>query len=358
MTTDDERARRGRSGVAVIAPNWLGDLVMSAGAVAALRRAAGEERVDVFVPVHLAPLARAVLRADRVVGVRLRRGLERLRARARLAAFIRSGGYRTVVVLPNSPGSALVAWLSGAPERVGTATHWRSFLLTETVGPAGADEHEADVFSRVARAAVRSGFDERPGDRALSVPGAARSRAGEILGRLGLDASRESFLVISPGAAYGPAKQYGIESFAAVAREVSARGLRPVIDGSAKEAALCEEVAQGAADARPVVTAGKTGLLDLAGLLALAAGFAGNDSGAAHLSAAIGTPTAALYMSTDPRRCSQRGAKVRLLVSPVDCRPCARRTCRRGTYECRDTVKPDEVVSALRELGAFERKPR
>jgi len=353
---------REAGGVAAVMPNWLGDFVMSAGAFAALARARAPERIAALVPRPFAALARAALPAGEVVGFSLGTGLTRLRGRARLAAFMRARAYRAAAIFPNSFGSALAVRLAGTRVRAGTAAHGRSILLTHVVAPAGADEHEADVFARVARAsladddAATGRFEVRASDASMAVPGTLRDGARALLSREGLDAERESFLAIAPGAAYGPAKRYGAGNFAEVAREAAARGLRPVLVGGAADAGAAAEVAAGIERLRPVDLTGRTDVPELAGVLALAAGFAGNDSGAAHVAAALGTPTAVLFLSTDPARTGQRGPRVRLLIAPVECRPCLRRICPRGEHVCRDAVRPREVTDALGELGAFERR--
>jgi len=57
-------------------------------------------------------------------------------------------------------------------------------------------------------------------------------------------------------------------------------------------------------------------LYDLACWLAGARAYIGNDSGIAHLAAAVGTPVVAIFLSTDPRVWSPRGSRVAVLENP------------------------------------------
>ncbi len=349
--------------VAAITPNWLGDLVMSADAVKLLGDSLGGEALHVYAPEHLAPLAELILPADETFRFRLRGGIARLGHRLALAVRMRRHGYRAVVLFPNSLSTGLVARMSGAPERVGTPMHSRGWLLTTPVEPPRPGEHEGDTYLRVAAAAVGIEGPLPPAGlangEAIAIPDRAREKARHVLLREGLDPERERFLVIAPGAAYGPAKLYGSEDFALVARDSAARGLRPVVIGARTDAdaarAVAERNAQDAQDSKeePINLAGKTSLAELAGVFALASAFAGNDSGAAHLAAAAGIPTVALFLSTNPVRTSPRGPRVRVLAADVECRPCMRRTCPRGTYECREAIRPRDILGALGELGAF-----
>lgn len=58
-------------------------------------------------------------------------------------------------------------------------------------------------------------------------------------------------------------------------------------------------------------------LYDLACWLATARAYIGNDSGIAHLAAAVGTPVVAIFLSTDPRIWAPRGSRVTVLQRPT-----------------------------------------
>jgi heptosyltransferase-2 len=344
--------------VAAVLPNWLGDLVMAAPALRALGRGLGDEALDLFALEPLAPLARALFEAREVVAYRRESGLGRLRLRTRLARRMRPRGYRAAVLLPNSFSSALGAWRAGVPARVGTAMHGRSFLLSARVAPLGEREHQADAYLRVVAAALDGDPDARDGDELLHLAGDAREAAAAALRGTGLATEgdgAERFVVLAPGAAYGPAKQWGEESFAEVARALARTGVRTLVAGTRADAPLAERIARLAPDAGVVDLTGRTDLVALAGVLGLSAGFVGNDSGAAHLAAALGVPTVAVFLSTDPTRTAQRGPRVAILTAGVDCAPCLARTCPDGSYRCRGAVEPGAVVERLRGGGEEHR---
>ncbi len=267
---------------------------------------------------------------------------------------MRARRYRTAVIFPNSFGIALAAYMARASERVGTAMYCRGMLLTKKPAPQGPEEHLADAFFRLAEAAGGGPLERKDDDCLLRAPDSARARAEALLAERGLDVSRERFLVIAPGAAHGPAKQWGEANFADVARLAVERGLRPVVVGTGADRGAAREIARLAstgAGAQLLDLAGRTDLVDLAGVFALASGFVGNDSGAAHLASALGVPTVAIFLSGDPARTAPRGPRVKVIASPVDCRPCMRRECPRGDYRCRAAVGAGEVAEALRETA-------
>jgi heptosyltransferase-2 len=79
-----------------------------------------------------------------------------------------------------------------------------------------------------------------------------------------------------------------------------------------------------------------------------------NDSGLMHAAAALGTPTLAVFGSTNPAATSPLGPRVRVVYHPVDCSPCKKPVCPNGDLKCLTAVSPEEVARAAGELLARE----
>ncbi len=355
----------GHTRVAAFTPNWLGDVVMALPALGGLARELARrdppETLEVWAPRGLAPLVDALLPEAETVPFDLGRGwFTRLRGRMRLAREMRAREYRAAVMFPYSFGSAIVPWRAGVGERIGTPFHARGMLLTKKVEPQGPAEHLVDAYMRLAEAGAGVRLKAADPDAPLALPDAVRARARAVLEGAGL-VEGARFIAMAPGAAYGPAKQWGEANFAAVARLVAKpgrmkrSGAATVVVGTRADSPAAGEIARLAGEAegaRVVDLTGRTDLVELAGVIAAASGFVGNDSGAAHLAAALGVPTVAVYLSTDPVRTGQRGPRVRLVAADLECRPCMRRRCRAGHYRCREAVPPALVAAALAEAGA------
>jgi len=83
-------------------------------------------------------------------------------------------------------------------------------------------------------------------------------------------------------------------------------------------------------------------------VLAGARGVLANDSGAAHLAAALGAPTVTLFGSTDPRWTAPRGPAAIALWERLRCAPCFRRTCPLAdAYACLRVLDPAAAAAAL-----------
>src|SRR5207249_196174 len=113
--------------------------------------------------------------------------------------------------------------------------------------------------------------------------------------------------------------------------------------------AACEQVAAGVG-ARGFALAGATDLATQAALCAGARLVVCNDSGLAHLAAAVGVPTLAVFGSTSSAWTAPRGPRVRILQHAPACSPCFQRTCRIG-YRCLEAVEVGEVIAACDALA-------
>lgn len=111
--------------------------------------------------------------------------------------------------------------------------------------------------------------------------------------------------------------------------------------------------------------AGRTDVPTLAAVLAQARWFAGSDSGAGHLAAACGTPTATLFGPTVPAMgFAPRGvAAARVVeVEGLDCRPCHRHgpeICPLGHHRCLADLPVERLEAAVTALesGAAQAAP-
>jgi ADP-heptose:LPS heptosyltransferase len=124
------------------------------------------------------------------------------------------------------------------------------------------------------------------------------------------------FVLLVPGAsAHRPAKRWPAERFAALARDIAARGAKPVVVGVAAEKPLAAAICGRCHEARDLT--GETSLLELFALARRASGAVGNDSGPMHVAAAAGAPSVVLFSSeSDPALCAPRGPSVIVIRRP------------------------------------------
>src|SRR5881394_2864314 len=100
----------------VIAPQWIGDAVMSEPLLA--RLADRGERVAVAALPWVAPVYRAMPQVAEVIELPFAHGRLDWSGRRRVAAALR-GRFDAAYVLPNSIKSALIPFFAGIPRRIG-----------------------------------------------------------------------------------------------------------------------------------------------------------------------------------------------------------------------------------------------
>jgi heptosyltransferase-2 len=322
--------------VLVRLPNWLGDALMARPALHALRAAHPRAEITACGP-------RVLIELLAPEGLWQRE--EALPAGQGFPGRLRAARFDAALVLPPSFSSAWLAFRSGARLRVGFAHEGRSLLLTEAVRrPARGDLHQGREYLQLA-ACLDAREVPLPG---LVVDPGAVCEAAALLARSGLEG--RPFAILGPGAAYGPAKRWSTQRFAALGLQLAARGLAVLVCGAASELEVCETVS-AAIGTQARSLAGATGLPVQAALCARATLVVSNDSGLAHLAAATGAPTVVVFGSTSSAWTAPLGAHVRVAQRAPVCSPCFARECAIG-YACLAAVEVAMVTSAAAELVA------
>lgn len=325
-----------RAGRLVVAPNWIGDAVMSLPVVRALRRAAPEGRLAVLARSGPAAVYRAEGSADEV---RIASGL------VPDALSAARAGFSEAWLLPNSFRSALVPFLAGVPERIGYATDGRASLLTLALPPPARTDHQLRDYDPLLRSRGIEPDEEPP---RLSVPSAAAERAEAALSRVGLSGDG-ALALLAPGAAFSWTKRWPAERFGRLADRLAARGFSPALVIGPGEEPLAEAARLAAGKAHPPVLGVDLDPVGIAALAARARVVVANDSGPMHLAAAVGTPVVALFGPTDPGRTGPRGPVWQVLDRYVFCSPCYLKQCP-YRHECMTGIDVEEVAAAVERL--------
>jgi heptosyltransferase-2 len=332
--------------------NWLGDLVMSGPALHAIH--------DTFPGAHLAVLVRRELASffdgamwvNEVIPYRLRGGAAGLLDQLSIVKRIRSGHFDLAVVFPSSFQSALWMALAGVQRRAGYEADHRGFLLTHKVTPRADVASAHQVHHWLTMVAETIGAKGSAGAHHLDVNLQSRDKMRAWIANRRKRPERP-LIALAPVAAYGPAKEWPVERYAALADILAERhGAECVLVGGIDDRLQCEQIA-AACKHGAIVAAAETTVGELIALLSRCHGFAGNDSGCMHLAGALGVPTVAIFGSTNPARTGPLGPHCRVIYRALECSPCLERTCRFGHYNCLRGISAEEVADALEACEIF-----
>jgi ADP-heptose:LPS heptosyltransferase len=273
---DDRRAR-----TLVLHPGALGDVLLAIPALRALRRARPEAPLELAAQPRIAALLAALGVVDAehpfdALGLEAlfgdtpdaRRPLPALAGTGRLVSWFGARDPEFVARLRAQAAEVIVASSAPPPETL----VWRHLLAT--VGGAEPADCTPLTVSAPLRAAGRMALE----------------RAGWSSGPL---------LIVHPGAG-GVTKRWPAAGFARVADGLAARpGLAVLLhEGPTDTEAVA---AVQAMLARPLAVVRRPSLTELAGALAHATAYVGNDSGISHLAAAVGAPALALFATDNVR---------------------------------------------------------
>ena len=333
-------------GVVVRSTNWLGDALMTLPALYQLRKAMPENATfDIACPEKLETFWQCVPWVDNVISFKSKRVTDESQ---RLINELEAG---VAVVLPNSFGSARDLFCSSIPIRLGRKGRFRGYMLTHKLPPfkrkKGEDKyHQAseyfdliEPFGQVSRT-----IKYPPLYSGLVLPGTAaavmkRAMRTSIKGR--------PLLLMAPGAAFGPAKQWPVHYFAELSELWTQQGGAVVIVGTPSEMHICSEVASNCKSVFNL--AGQTDLRDLIAIIRMAHVCVTNDSGSMHLAAACDATGIAVFGSTSPIATGPLGGKWLIASDEAECAPCLKRECPLKTkqYHCLTGVSVEDVHAAL-----------
>lgn len=325
----------------VIAPQWIGDAVMTEPLLR--RLAARGERLTVGALPWVAPVYRAMPQVAEVIEFPFAHGGLQFKARRSLARQL-EGRFDIAYVLPNSLKSALLPFLASIPRRVGYLGEARLGLLTHRLKNPPKDRRPPMVAFYSALSGEAGIETDRP---RLQVD---EAQCAAVLHKLGL--GRGGYYVFVPGAEYGPAKRWPAPRFAELAQQLDAP---VVLLGAGKEAALGDEIAALAIGADCRNLAGRTTLAEAFALIAGARRVITNDTGLMHVAAALDVPQVAIFGSSSPLHTPPLSGQAQVLwlkndpayQPPLDCAPCFQRECPLGHLRCLNDISAARVRQAF-----------
>lgn len=334
--------------------DYLGDVLMTTPAIRALRASLPGSRITLLSSGSGAAAARHIPEIDETIVYQapwLKSSdphppaddlamVETLAQRGFDAAVI------FTVYSQNPLPSVMLCHLAGIPLRLAHCRENPYRLLTHWVPepePQLRVRHEVRrQLDLVATIGARTA-DER---LSFSVADDDRKRVLELLESLGV-AARHRWIAIHPGAT-AASRRYPEELMAAAARELVERtGCRIVLTGSKEEMPLAARIAAQVPGSHSL--AGALSLGELAALIGLAPVLVTNNTGPAHIAAALGTPVVDLYALTNPQHAPWK-VRSRVLYHDVPCRFCYKSICPQEHQQCLAMVPPSQVAAAAIEL--------
>jgi lipopolysaccharide heptosyltransferase II len=334
----------------------LGDVLMTEPAMRAVKQSAPHRRLTLLTSNSGAEVAPLIWELDDVIryaapwmkatavapDASFDRGFIRSLARCRF-----DGAVIFTVFSQSALPAAMACYLADIPLRLAHCRENPYQLLTHWVRDPDNEHGMRHEVRRELDLVGTIGCTTANESMQLAVPRIAIGQAAELLIQSGID-RQGRWLVIHPGAT-ARSRRYPPEMFACAA-DILAReaGFQIVFTGAPDERELIDFIC-ARMDAPSCSLAGRLELAQLAGLITLAPLLISNNTGPAHLAAAVGTPVVDLYALTNPQHTPWQVAS-RVLSYDVPCKYCYQSICTAGHHDCLRRISPREVARAALDL--------
>lgn len=331
--------------VLVIRLRSIGDTVLTTPALFALRRFLPDARIDILLEDWVAPLLEGSPLVDRVISIP-RHGNS---ARARVARELHRLQYDVVYNLHGGTTATFLARASGATHRVGYS-HYQYARLHNYVAPSPTQIWSRPTLHSVEQQLALIGWTGVPvTDRPATQLTVNKDAAQTISARLAAHGISEAALALIHPAAALETKRWPGENFARIVEEVAARGLTPVVIVSPNEKEVLESLTRQTS--QRIIGFKDLSIPEVTALAARARLFVGNDSGIAHIAAAVNTSCVVIFGSSNVAHwrpwTTNRNEVVR---EELPCQPC-------HGYFCSEFEKPQCIlgVPVERVVAAIDR---
>ncbi|MBU3540221.1 lipopolysaccharide heptosyltransferase II [Polynucleobacter sp. UB-Tiil-W10] len=342
-------------GILIIAPNWIGDAVMTQPLLANIKEQYPESNIDVLASNWVAPIYRACSEVHEVIEAKFEHKQLQWDLRKQLAKKLAVKKYQACFVLPNSFKSALIPWLANIPFRIGYRGELRFGLINlpldnpSKINRPPMVEHYlalSQLLGKDQALAISNSLTPK-----LNVSPIANQSVQAKLQSAQIDPA--NIYVMCPGAEYGPTKRWPTSHFGELAQRLisSNPNNQIILLGSKGDHALAQEIhSQAKQDGHIHNWCGNTSLDEAIALIGTSKAVISNDSGLMHIAAALKTPQVAIFGSSDPAHTPPLSEKAKVIWLNLPCSPCHKRECPLGHLNCLNDILPEQVFATLNTL--------
>jgi heptosyltransferase-2 len=359
--------------------NWIGDAVMTTPAVHTIRENFPDAEITMLAVPWVADIFRLSPDVDNLFiydKKHLYQG--KIKGPMNLARDLKEFHFDAAILLQNAFEAAFIAKMAGIPVRAGYKRDGRGLLLSHgvTISDEIRKKHQVHYYQNLLQ-----NLGLRPGTDSLRLPIPEKleiwakgfvdclryqspvsmleqQQGPEFPGLPEIKALNRDGVAIpvigfNPGAAFGPAKRWPVEKFgqlaALIAHHYGEGGCVIMVFGTAVDKAAAQKIRQFSMRTPYHVMdmTAKTDLKQAMALIKCCDAFVTNDSGLMHIAAGLGTPSIAIFGSTDHVATGPFSKEAIILRRELDCSPCLQTHCPRGHLKCLESISAKDVYQDL-----------
>jgi ADP-heptose:LPS heptosyltransferase len=323
--------------ILVVRTDRIGDVVLTLPMVDVLRMNYPDAYIAMIVREYTADLARNSDNIDEVI-LYDRNG--KLIPFFEILDIIRRRKFDIVFLAFPRMRLAILMWLAGIPNRVGTGYRLYSIFFNKRVFEhrKHAVKHELEYNLNLLKAfGCTTVKIEAPW---INVPRDTTEKVKQKLSGYGIDTSSDSLVIIHPGSG-GSSCNWRIENFSRLGKLISGiSNTKIIITGGKGEEQLVRKLQNEIAD-NVVSIANEFSLVEFVALAKLADLFIGNSTGPLHIAAAVGIPVIGFYPHIVPMSAKRWGPYTdkSVVFTPVN-----------KPYDCMGTISVEDVFESVKEI--------
>ena len=323
--------------VLIVAPAWIGDLIISSAFINALKKSNTDLQIDLLINENLSDIAALLPNITNIINSKTTHGKLSLFYRLQLGLELRKNNYSKSYILTNSLKSAIIPFVAGIKDRISYLGEYRYGLVNRIIKKIDRKKGMVNRYLNILHTEyttdLQPSFDIGDSQKKIEEKYSINTK----------------YVVICPDAEYGPAKKWPAHNWVNLASNLipNYQVVFVGLDTSIKNKINSLESTNNI-----INLIGKTNLKDAVEVLSNAECVVSNDSGLMHLSSAVNTPIVGIYGSSSPRYTPPlcEASRHEIIYKDLDCSPCFKRSCPLGHTNCLNYITVDTVLSSIEKL--------
>ena len=322
--------------VLVVAPAWIGDLIISSAFINALKKSHRDLQIDLLVNENLSDIAMLFPNVTNIIISKTTHGKLSFFYRLQLGFKLRRNNYSKSYILTNSFKSAIIPFIAGIKDRISYLGEYRYGLVNRVIKKIdrkkGMVNRYLNILNNEYTTDLQPSFNINDSQKKIEEK--------YYINR--------NYIVICPDAEYGPAKKWPVQNWVNLACNLipNYQVVFVGLDTSIKNKINSLE------STNIINLIGKTSLKDVVEVLSNAKCVVSNDSGLMHLSSAVDAPIVGIYGSSSPKYTPPlcKASRHEIIYKNLDCSHCFKRECTLGHTNCLNHITVDTVLTSIGKL--------
>ncbi len=349
--------------IGVFLPNWVGDACMATPALRALRAHFGSD-AEMLAIGRPAPceVLRGVPWIDEFLTYRPR-GRPKMPGRRDIAWELRRRRIDIAILLTNSLGTALMAFVGGARRRIGFARDARSWMLSDRLPIPRVQGKKSAIpaIDYYLQLASRLGADTSDRRMEIVVNAADQKMAEGVWDEFGWSHDTKTVVINSSGA-FGAAKIWPAEKVASLSRALVQRLDCQVLihcgpaerEDANRTARACNHPRIRSLGECQETNAAKLPLGLSKGVIRRGNITVSTDSGPRHMALALDRPVVGMFGPVSPDWTISYNVPEEIIFLGLPCQPCYKQVCPLQHHACMRDISVDRVFQAVMSRLATE----